>query len=64
MREEAAKWENAEFPDELFNVIYKLYGLRRLNPNSTKHPRSVSSCGSPSTSLSQTAAGQSWRNST
>lgn len=39
IREEAAKWEKAEFPDELFNIMYKLYGLRRLNPNSTKHPK-------------------------
>ena len=39
IREEAAKWEAAEFPDELFNIMYKLYGLRRLNPNSTKHPK-------------------------
>ena len=39
VRDEAAKWEKAEFPDDFFNVIYKLYGLKRLNPNSTKHPK-------------------------
>ena len=39
LREEAKRWEKAEFPDDLFNVIYKLYGLRRFNPNSTKHPK-------------------------
>lgn len=39
IREEAAKWEEAEFPEDLFNIIYKLYGLKRLNPNSSKHPK-------------------------
>jgi hypothetical protein len=39
VREEAAKWDKAEFPDDLFNLIYKLYGLKRLNPSSTKHPK-------------------------
>ena len=39
IREEAAKWEKAEFPDDLFNLIYKLYGLKRFNPSSTKHPK-------------------------
>jgi len=32
------QWEH-EFPDELFNAIYKLYGLKRINPASSKHPR-------------------------
>ena len=39
IQEEASKWEEAEFPDDLFNVIYKLYGLKRFNPSSTKHPK-------------------------
>ncbi|MGD0109354.1 MAG: P63C domain-containing protein [Rhodopila sp.] len=39
IREEASQWERAEFPDDLFNLIYKLYGLKRLNPNRTKHPK-------------------------
>jgi hypothetical protein len=39
IREEFRQWEEAEFPDDLFDMIYKIYGLRRFNPNSTKHPR-------------------------
>ena len=39
IREEAGRWEKAEFPEELFSIMYKLYGLKRLNPNSTKHPK-------------------------
>lgn len=39
IREEASKWEEAEFPEDLFNIIYKLYGLKRFNPNNTKHPK-------------------------
>jgi len=39
IREEARKWEEAEFPDDLFNLMCKLYGLKRLNPNSSKHPK-------------------------
>ncbi|SFO43890.1 P63C domain-containing protein [Roseovarius lutimaris] len=39
IREEARKWENAEFPDDLFEVFYNVYGLKRLNPDSTKHPK-------------------------
>jgi hypothetical protein len=39
VREEAAKWDKAEFPDDIFNLIYKLYGLKRLNPNNTQHPK-------------------------
>ncbi|GAN76724.1 hypothetical protein Asru_0154_02 [Acidisphaera rubrifaciens HS-AP3] len=39
IREEAAQWEKAEFPDDLFNIMYKLYGLKRLNPSSTRHPK-------------------------
>lgn len=39
VREEARKWDKAEFPDDLFNLIYKLYGFKRLNPKSTQHPK-------------------------
>lgn len=39
IREEFRRWEEPEFPDELFNIMYKLYGLRRINPSSTKHPK-------------------------
>lgn len=35
--EECRGWEK-EFPDHFFNMIYKLYGLRRANPSSFKHP--------------------------
>ncbi|MGX9963688.1 P63C domain-containing protein [Roseomonas sp. F4] len=37
--EEAAQWKEAEFPEELFNLIYKLYNLKRFDPKSTKHPK-------------------------
>lgn len=36
--ENYTQWQ-AEFPKDLFDLIYKLYGLKRLNPKSTKHPR-------------------------
>ena len=39
LRDEFRQWEEAEFPNELFNLMYKLYGLKRFQPNSTKHPR-------------------------
>lgn len=39
IREEARKWEEAEFPEDLFDIFYKVYGLRRLYPDTTKHPR-------------------------
>ena len=39
IREEARRWENPEFPDDLFQVFYDVYGLKRLNPDSTKHPK-------------------------
>lgn len=39
IRDEFRQWEQAEFPDDIFDMIYKLYGLKRFNPNSTKHPR-------------------------
>lgn len=39
IREEARRWEAAEFPDDLFEMFYKIYGLQRLNPDSTRHPK-------------------------
>ncbi len=39
IRDEARKWEQAEFPDDLFSMFYEVYGLRRHSPESTKHPR-------------------------
>lgn len=39
IRDEFRQWEEAEFPDDIFDLIYKLYGLKRINPSSTKHPR-------------------------
>lgn len=37
IREEFRQWEK-EVPEKFFDMIYKLYGLKRKNPNSTKHP--------------------------
>jgi len=39
IRDEFRQWEEAEFPDDIFDMMYKLYGLKRINPNSTRHPR-------------------------
>lgn len=39
IREEARKWEEREFPDVLFEIFYKAYGLQRLRPDSSKHPK-------------------------
>ncbi|MER8916206.1 P63C domain-containing protein [Mesorhizobium sp. M0761] len=39
IRDEFRQWEDAEFPDDIFDMMYKLYGLKRINPNSSKHPR-------------------------
>lgn len=39
VREEARKWEEREFPDDLFEIFYRAYGLKRLNPDSTRHPK-------------------------
>lgn len=39
IREEARKWEAREFPEDLFEIFYRTYGLKRLNPDSTKHPK-------------------------
>lgn len=35
--EECREWAK-EFPDPFFDMIYRLYGLRRSNPKSFKHP--------------------------
>jgi len=35
--DEIRQWEK-EFPDEFFDMIYRLYGLKRINPRSFKHP--------------------------
>lgn len=37
IREELRQWEQ-EFPDKFFDMIYKLYGLKRKDPKSFKHP--------------------------
>lgn len=39
IREECRKWEAAEFPEDIFDIMYKLYGLKRFLPDTTKHPR-------------------------
>lgn len=39
LRDEAAQWEDPEYPDKFFDMIYRLYGLKRKNPDSTKHPQ-------------------------
>lgn len=39
IRDEARKWEEPEFPDDLFDVFYKTYGLKRFNPSNTQHPK-------------------------
>lgn len=38
IREEWAQWD-AEFPDQFADMLYGLYGIRRFDPTSTKHPR-------------------------
>lgn len=37
VQEELRQWEQ-EFPDRFFDMIYRLYGLKRKNPKSFKHP--------------------------
>lgn len=37
IRKEAKSWEK-QFPDQFFDLIYRLYRLKRTNPNSFKHP--------------------------
>ena len=38
LREEFRAWES-EFPEKFFDIIYQLYGLKRKDPRSFKHPR-------------------------
>jgi hypothetical protein len=38
IRSEFSQWEK-EFPDKFFDMIYRLYGLKRQKPDSTKHPQ-------------------------
>lgn len=38
IRKEFRQWEQ-EFPDSFFDMIYRLYGLKRQNPDSNRHPR-------------------------
>ncbi len=37
IRDELRQWER-EFPDQFFDMIYRLYGLKRRNPKAFKHP--------------------------
>jgi hypothetical protein len=39
LRDEFAQWEQDEYPEKFFDMIYRLYGLKRKNPDSTKHPQ-------------------------
>lgn len=38
IREEWAQWEK-EFPDQFADMLYRLYGVRRFDPTTTRHPR-------------------------
>lgn len=38
IRKEYRQWER-EFPDKFFDMIYRLYGLKRQKPDSTRHPQ-------------------------
>ncbi|WP_334127761.1 P63C domain-containing protein [Sneathiella sp.] len=38
IRKEFQQWEK-EFPDKFFDMIYKMYGLKRQRPDTTKHPQ-------------------------
>lgn len=38
VRSEFRQWEQ-EFPNQFADMIYKIYGLKRKNPNSFKHPQ-------------------------
>jgi P63C domain-containing protein len=38
IRDEFRQWEQ-EFPDKFFDMIYRLYGLRRQKPDTTRHPK-------------------------
>jgi hypothetical protein len=36
---EFRQWEDAEFPTQFADMIYKIYGLKRKDPKSFKHPQ-------------------------
>lgn len=38
IRQEARQWEK-EFPPKFFDMLYRLYGLKRQNPDSSRHPQ-------------------------
>lgn len=38
IRKEFRQWEQ-EFPDKFFDMIYRLYGLKRQNVDNTRHPQ-------------------------
>lgn len=38
IRKEYRQWES-EFPDKFFGMMYRLYGLKRQNPDSHRHPQ-------------------------
>lgn len=38
IQEEFRQWQR-EFPKKFFDMIYRLYGLKRANPDSNKHPQ-------------------------
>lgn len=38
IRQEARQWEK-EFPPKFFDMLYRLYGLKRQNPDSNRHPQ-------------------------
>ena len=38
VRDEWAQWES-EFPDKFADMLYRLYGIKRFNPSSSRHPR-------------------------
>ena len=38
IQNEFRQWEK-EFPDKLFDMIYRLYGLKRQKPDSNRHPQ-------------------------
>jgi hypothetical protein len=38
IREQWAQWAK-EFPDQFADMLYRVYGIKRFDPSSTKHPR-------------------------
>jgi P63C domain len=38
IQDEVRQWEQ-EFPDRFFDMIYRVYGLKRQKPDTTKHPK-------------------------